>query len=218
MHFEKVSSGRYLSTWESPNMHPTPSLRNFLSVAIERILTLKKVQRRLQPNGPISIKPMMCCKRSPRQSPLPMMHCMTDPNEVFSPSSLPHTACYKNGSMVISMAAQGRPNSNFVTTSGCRTPRVPIFCPRTRMSAERPGKKVASGEEKKEIRELNTRLLHACICRLCCNEASAGHLNISFFNLLRAVVFFASTFLCYSIHCITLSLSVILLASTFHCL
>ena len=69
MHFEKVSAGRYLSTRESPYMHPTPSLRNFLSLALERILPLKKVQRRLQPNGPISIKPMMCCEKSPRQSP-----------------------------------------------------------------------------------------------------------------------------------------------------
>ena len=56
------------------------------------------------------------------------------------------SAFHKNGSIVISRAAQGRPSSNFVTTSGWRTPRVPIFWPRTKMSAQRPGKKVASVE------------------------------------------------------------------------
>lgn len=53
---------------------------------------------------------------------------------------------YKNGSMSISKTEQGMFKSNFVMTSGWSTPSLPMFCPRTMMSAHCPGKKAVSAK------------------------------------------------------------------------
>lgn len=53
-----------------------------------------------------------------------------------------HTYHHRNGSILISRAAQGLGNSNLLTTLGCRTPRWPIDAPLTITSAHLPEKKV----------------------------------------------------------------------------
>lgn len=51
---------------------------------------------------------------------------------------------YKNGSILISRAAQGMFRSNFVITSGWSTPNRPMLWPRAITSAHRPAKNVES--------------------------------------------------------------------------
>lgn len=58
---------------------------------------------------------------------------------------------HRKGSTSISRAEQGMVSSKRVMTSGCRTPRRPTLFPRTKISAQRPGKKVGSEREKKKL-------------------------------------------------------------------
>lgn len=46
--------------------------------------------------------------------------------------------------MSSSSTAHGRFNSKLLTTSGCRTPMIPIGFPLAIICAQRPGKKVSS--------------------------------------------------------------------------
>ena len=57
---------------------------------------------------------------------------------------------YTNGSMMISKQATGCVRSNFVMTSGCRTPITPITWPLATTSAQRCGK--YAGSARKQIR------------------------------------------------------------------
>lgn len=67
--------------------------------------------------------------------------------EVFLGSGLGMRSwIHRKSSMSISRAEQGMVSSKRLMTSGWRTPRRPTLFPRTKISAQRPGKKVESKE------------------------------------------------------------------------
>lgn len=76
---------------------------------------------------------------------------------------------YTNGSMLISKQATGCVRSNFVMTSGCKTPIIPITWPLATTSAQRCGKYAGSGRKhitpiKHSINTGNRDLFNALSC------------------------------------------------------